>query len=250
MLQTIATLYYRICLNPSLEYKIGDFFARKGSEIKELQEIQADLFALTWFIPLSIDFTPPNNSNGLTDRGKRYWALRNLFIPSLTNQYMENKLDEINKRGDETKNLETRRSYPIDGTLLERFSWVLYNRPEIRKKTFSEHKAMMREYFEIIGPPRYIPEISVGNKHQPISDARFAWIQRVGVENLEAQLQQDNWEPFILDIDKNISYPDYYIPITPIPTTDYSDLQVNWQHMIKSRNMIPLRLLEWIERAK
>jgi hypothetical protein len=108
----------------------------------------------------------------------------------------------------------------------------------------------MREYFETVGPPKYIPELSGGKKHHSILDARFAWIQRVGVGNLEAQLQQDNWEPFILDMDKNILNPDFYIPITPIPTTDHSDLQVNWQHMIKSRNMIPLTLFEWIERAK
>lgn len=257
LLQSNSALYQRICLNPSLEYEIGRFVNETyGFRLKMILEMEADLFALCWLSPLGLVKNLKEESNviaqtNLTKNGYIFQAHKDLFSNMPASKIDRTKIIELNKRGEETRQREQNRDYPIIGeSLITRMSWILFNRSRLMNRICDERYQLLLKYFNIAGPPRYTPELrkKYTNSINSVNHSQYSWVERIKPDEVYRKLNMDHWEPLlVMPTDKSL--PPYHIPITPIPSTNPSDNEINWQHMLKAETSLPRRVDDWLEKA-
>ena len=254
VLQSVGTLYLRICCDPLLELDIGrlmgDGFRR---ELRELLEREADLFALTWLVPLWVDDPDAQPAcrdipDSLTVDGRRFWLLRSLFTHCASDTTMPGNVPALNARGDETRSWESSRDYPADDTLAARMSWVLFNRPSIISTITNERRRLLQAYFRVAGPPRHMPELTRTRVRSRQPDPRLVWIRRLAPLEIEQAVDDAHWEPVMVE-SSGKSSSDYHIPVTPVPAVVSQDSQVEWRHMMKPAHAVTRRLSDWVGRA-
>lgn len=257
VLQALGTVYHRVCINPALEFEIGRFTVRaSGRRLAVLQEMEADLFALTWLLPLRADEgadaadVAAGAVEALTADGYKFHKLRGLFSDSEGRAVAPAKVPGLNRLGEEARRRGSGRDYPAGGSLVERFSWVLFNRPRLLRELIAERRTLMVEYFDLIGPPRYIPELSrrYSFSRKQSFNPEHAWIPRVGLEEVPGLIDSEHWEPLLASSHVE-GLPDYYIPIAPVPSATAQDSEAKWHNLAKATCDLPLDLSEWLERA-
>ena len=256
--QSMGTLYHRICMNPALEFEIGQFIMEKGQVLSVLQEEEADLFALTWLLPLWMDGAVKadnayrNIPPGLSPQGYKFKVLRDLFSDRADLAINEVSIPALNGRGEEKSRWErSRHYYPIDESLVNRMSWLFFNRSSIIKDVVTKRDSLIGEYLKKLGKPRSIPELKDRRSFsgKSIPDFLYAWISRIKLDDVENQIDMEHWEP-LLAWPSDEDLPEYYIPIRPVQTVNPLDSQVRWQHMTKANYSSPDSLTDWITRAR
>lgn len=256
LMQSISTLYLRICLNPSLEYKVGKFVnGEYGIRLKVLLEKEADLFALSCLNPLGLYKDLKNEDNIFNTQtqsinGYMFQVLRGLFSDLPTSTIDKANIIGQNKRGMETCNREQNQPYPLENSLIARIKWILFNRFSLLNQIPDERHQLFVNYFNIAGPPRYIPELTKKeyNCNNKLNNLQDRWINRVMPDQVYATLDLDNWEPILVTPSSNTLIP-YHIPITPIPSVNPTDSQIKWQHMFKAESSLPMSIGDWLGRA-
>jgi hypothetical protein len=259
LLQSIGTLYHRISMDPRLEFEIGGYLrSSAGTEMISILELEADLFAVSWLVPITYDEERLSNGNQegsesrLTGDGLRYLLLRRCFDHGTDGKIHAAKIPGYNHLGEELRRT-TEGAYPLHGSLWERLSWVLCQRDELLSPSCNKQRQeSMRQCLELFGfSPRRIPEMA-GKRHPILRDQTNedqAWIPRRTPEELESAVDLHHWEPFLVP-PKGKSVPAYHIPITPVPNREKRDSKVEWRHVGKADSAMPAALSHWRRAAE
>lgn len=244
VLQSIGTLYHRICMNPELELFLG----RSQTLINELlahQEEEADLFAVTWLLPLTVD--GEFHLQALTADGRREQLRRQVFSDSEGVAKKAQNTPAWNALGDATRR-GLSPNYPQGGSLVQRVTWIVFNR-DAGKNIAQKRQALVRDYFNVIGQPGLVPELAQPAPAKGSGNSNdYAWIPRVDIDDLLSQVDSDHWEPFLAGTKKH-GVP-YYVPITPVPSRQGRDSELGWVNMSKASHSAPQQLSEWLAKAK
>jgi hypothetical protein len=253
MLVSVGTVYQRVCLNPRLETEIGGFARRSAATLHRQTELEADLFAVDWLLPRWIDDDGEVSSRaklppGLTADGYRFYRLRCVLDDGPHPPLRPEVFDRLNRSGEEERS-RSGGAFPHRGSRWKRASWVLFNRQRVLNRN-AEFSGLLREYYKIVGyPPRYLPEL----RHQRVNDAAFdpdaVWLRRVAPSQIAQEVDAVQWAPLLVP-HSTAGYPEYHIPIRPVPARDRRDSTLRWRHMMAPALRAPLTLEQWLERAR
>lgn len=255
VLHSVGTLYHRICLNPALEFVVGQSKALIDQLLTH-QEKEADLFALSWLVPLGGDEEIVNSraesgeGTALTSNGFRFKKRQELFFDGKESVAFSAKISGWNMRGEETRRVLSR-NYPDKGSLVDRMTWLLFNK-ELLRDIVNDRRRLRHEYFNLVGPPGRVPELTRAHtlslKPKPKPNPDHAWIPRLEPNEVVLRVDSDHWEPFLVSQTGDVPA-EYYVPITPVPSPNPKDSETQWRHMLKanypSLNILP----DWLTRA-
>jgi hypothetical protein len=246
-LQSVSTVYQRICLNPGLERELARFSREQGAALRRSVEVEADLFALDWLLPrwrfgAGSGAAPPT---GLTLDGYRYLSLRRA-LGSPSPQPSGAATANLNRAGEEERGRQEGRSRP-GATRWDRAAWLLWNRERLGSPLSAQLAA---EYNRIVGGGgRYVPELRRPVIGRSELDSELVWLPRVAAEDAAAAVDEAQWMPLLVAPEGPL-YPEYNIPIRPLPLRETRDSRVRWSHMFKPPTQRPLPLETWIGRAR
>ena len=247
ILRAMGTIYLRLCLNPALEEQIGSFADEVGREIAAQAELQADLFALNWLLPREVlDDGGGSTQCGLTLDGRRFLGVRRLAGADDVPAPLSSELVEtINRYGREER-ARFQGSVADSGTRRTRIAWLLWNRDRLEPgSAIAELGRFAARY------GRQVPEFSdpVVGPAAAVEISR-PWLPRLPADEALGQVDQANWNPLIVaPLGPAGRYPNYNLPIRPVPTRSNIDRDAGWMHMFKGTTQRPRSLAEWIDRA-
>jgi hypothetical protein len=247
LLQSLGTMYHRICLDPVLEHYVGRA-AASARPVREWLERQADLFALTWLLPTWLDDDNAIRAveglpTGLAPDGFRMYclwrALNNIEPPPLT----ETLVARLNQMGDDERRAldEMRQVVTFRGHVAR----LLYGRPALAMPAVVEY--WLQDYLTLLGNnPRAMPELR--SRRVDRVPTTHPWIRRVTGTDLIRLVDAHQWAPLL--VDPQDGSPRFHIPIRPVPSRHLRDSDAGWQHMMKRPTDLPQRLPEWVGRAR
>lgn len=247
LLQSVSAVYQRICLNPGLELELAKFGAEEGRTLRGALELEADLFAVDWLIPRWWfgEESPADLPVGLTLDGLRFFSLRRAFAAPPF-QLSEAAVAKLNEAGAGERR-RSEGSLAAGATRWARASWLLWNRERFGS---SLSTGLIEEYDRIVGGGgRYVPEFRQPVLVQGEIDPSFVWLPRIEPEVAPRVVDDVHWMPLLVPAEGPY-YPEYNIPIRPLPSQETRDSRVPWSHMFKPPTQKPLPLQTWIDRAR
>jgi hypothetical protein len=247
LLQTVSAVYQRLCLNPGLETELAAFSYEQGRRLRGLTELEADLFALDWLLPRWW-FSEDGGvalPDGLTPDGHRYLALRRAFGSS-PGQPSRAQVDVLNRAGADERG-RSEGALRAGATRWRRAGWLLWNRDRFEGPFSGE---LIDEYGQLVGGGgRYVPELRQPKFGEGEIEPDVTWLPRVSAEDAEAAVDEPQWMPLLI-ASEGSRYPEYNIPIRPLPTRESRDSRLRWSHMFKPPTQKALPLETWIGRAR
>jgi len=247
MLESVSVVYQRLCLNPGLEGEIGSFARRSGRSLRAHLELEADLFALEWLLPRWREEAGELPA-GLTRDGYRWLALRHAFgSATVPGAPTAAALRRANQAGEDQR-ARSEGVLPAGATLWSRAAWLLWNRERLGYPLPPSEP--MQEYGEIVrGPSRYVPELARPVTGTSRLDPESTWLRRLDPEQVADEVDAAQWMPLLVP-PPGTDYPEYNLPIRPLPSRDPRDSRLPWGHMLKSplQRLHPLE--HWIEKAR
>ncbi|HEX3360480.1 MAG TPA: hypothetical protein VHS74_05755 [Solirubrobacterales bacterium] len=248
ILRAMGTIYLRLCLNPTLEDQIGSFVEEVGKEIAVEAELQADLFALNWLLPReAVEDVGGSTQGGLTRDGRRFLDVRRLLgADEVPTPLSPELVETINRYGREEM-VRFRGSVGESGTRRARTAWLLWNRDRLES---GSAMAELGRFASRYG--RHVPEFTdpVVGPSAAVEISR-PWLPRLLADEALGRVDQANWGPLIVAPPSLPSrYPNYNLPIRPVPTRSNIDRDAGWMHMFKGTTQRPRPLAEWIDRAR
>jgi len=247
LLESVGAVYQRVCLNPGLETELARFSLDRGPSLQRMTELEADLFALDWLIPRWWfgEATPPGLPEALTADGHRCLSLRRAF-GSQPLPLSEAAVAGLNRAGEEERRRSEEALRP-GSTRWARAAWLLWNRERLECPLSAE---LVAEYDLIVGGGgRYVPELRQPAIGPGGLEPDPPWLPRVAPDAAAAAVDEPGWVPRLV-ASEGPRYPEYNIPIRPLPSPEPRDSRLRWSHMFKPATQKALSLESWIGRAR